>query len=190
MTWPGVKAIYLPDLNQIRFTDRLTFDIDVIFYHTYWYVPLLHGCAQQGGGNSITLADYSSAEDSLYVGQVIRIVEGTGLGQERLISGYSGATKVATVSVAWGTAPDNTSRYTSRPELPWDAKDYFENLSIANLYEGKSDSENQNRFLGLAQAKLLKMASALEMKELREPSYTYDQGLYGGYGDPADWMRY
>ena len=46
------------------------------------------------------------------MGSTIRIISGPGSYQSRLISAYDGATKVATLSVAWTTMPNNTSSYT------------------------------------------------------------------------------
>lgn len=69
------------------------------------------GTAQAGGASTITLAAGASAVDDAYNNMTVRITGGTGSGQERKISDYVGATKVATVSVAWTTAPDATSTY-------------------------------------------------------------------------------
>ena len=67
--------------------------------------------AQAGGAATITLAASSSAVNDYYNGATIRIMSNTGVGESRTISGYVGATKVATVSVAWGVQPDATSEY-------------------------------------------------------------------------------
>jgi hypothetical protein len=69
------------------------------------------GTAQAGAGSTITLAAGASATNSIYVGQLVKITSGTGAGQSRLITAYVGATKVATVGVAWQTNPDSTSVY-------------------------------------------------------------------------------
>lgn len=69
------------------------------------------GTAQAGGASTITLAAGASATDSLYVGETVMIYGGTGAGQVRVITGYVGATKVATVGRAWTTNPDATSVY-------------------------------------------------------------------------------
>jgi hypothetical protein len=39
------------------------------------------------------------------------LVAGTGAGQARVIIGYDGTTKVATVNAAWSTNPDSTTRF-------------------------------------------------------------------------------
>lgn len=73
------------------------------------------GTAQAGAAGTITLRAGASAVDSFYLGQRVRILEGIGVGQERLITAYVGATKVATVANNWATNPDNTSVYTVLP---------------------------------------------------------------------------
>lgn len=73
------------------------------------------GTAQAGASNTITLASTASPIDQYYIGCTIEITSGTGSGQSRSIGGvggYVGGTKVATVTSAWTTQPDNTSVYT------------------------------------------------------------------------------
>lgn len=65
--------------------------------------------AQAGAAGSITLDAGASATDNLYRGLKVVLASGTGAGQCRLISGYTGASKVATVTPNWITTPDNTS---------------------------------------------------------------------------------
>lgn len=66
----------------------------------------------QTGSTSTTanLATTASAVDGYYVGQNLRITSGTGAGQSRIITGYVGSTKVATLDRAWATTP-TTSGY-------------------------------------------------------------------------------
>lgn len=71
--------------------------------------------AQAGAASSITLDASASATDSLYFGQRITILSGTGAGQARLITNYVGATKVASVKPNWTTTPDNTSVFVVSP---------------------------------------------------------------------------
>ncbi len=68
------------------------------------------GTASAGAASTITLAG-ASAVDQFYKGATLLIVSGTGAGQTNRITGYVGATKVATVAEVWGTNPDNTSVY-------------------------------------------------------------------------------
>jgi hypothetical protein len=46
--------------------------------------------------------------------EYVTLTGGTGNGQERLITDYEGATRIATVDTAWTTTPDNTSTYSLR----------------------------------------------------------------------------
>lgn len=69
------------------------------------------GTAQAGASSTITLKAGSSGTDDYYSHLMIRITGGTGAGQVRVINGYVGATKVATVSPAWSVSPDGTSTY-------------------------------------------------------------------------------
>lgn len=71
--------------------------------------------AQAGAAGSITLDASASATDDLYKGAWLVILAATGAGQARLITGYTGATKVATVAPNWATNPDNTSVFVVIP---------------------------------------------------------------------------
>lgn len=72
------------------------------------------GTATAGGAATITLAAGASAVDNTYNNMSVTITGGTGAGQMRVVSGYVGATKVATVFLAWTTPPDATSVYSIR----------------------------------------------------------------------------
>ncbi len=69
------------------------------------------GTAQAGASGSITLKSGSSSTDDLYKGLIVKIYGGTGVGQSRTITGYTGSTKVATVAWNWTTNPDSSSTY-------------------------------------------------------------------------------
>jgi len=79
--------------------------------------PLIEaGTAQAGASNTITLDSDAAGVDDYYNGSTIRIVAGTGVGQERSIGDYVESTKIATVTEAWNVNPDNTSEY----EVEWE----------------------------------------------------------------------
>ena len=63
------------------------------------------------GNNQIQLDTGASAVDGAYDPSMICIVDGTGVGQSRLILQYSGATKTATVDRDWKVNPDATSEF-------------------------------------------------------------------------------
>lgn len=66
--------------------------------------------AQAGSTSTTIVLDAgASATDDWYKNGLIMIVGGTGAGQFRTISSYTGASKTATVGSAWSTTPDNTS---------------------------------------------------------------------------------
>jgi hypothetical protein len=71
--------------------------------------------AQAGGSTStIKLHSAESAVDDIFKGCTIQIDSGTGQYQARVITGYVGSTKVATVDSAWAgsVTPDATTVYT------------------------------------------------------------------------------
>ncbi len=72
------------------------------------------GTAQAGGGSTMTLDSGASAVDGAYVGCYLRCSNNTPSnveGQARLIVGYVGSTKVATVAAAWGTNPSSSTTF-------------------------------------------------------------------------------
>lgn len=71
------------------------------------------GTAQGGTLTTITLDSGASATDNLYQNCGVTLTGGTGAGQSNVIAfqGYNGTTKVATMTVPWVTAPDNTTTF-------------------------------------------------------------------------------
>jgi len=65
--------------------------------------------AQAGDDAAITLASGATSND--LTGFVITLNGGTGEGQTRVITGYNGTSKVATVYPDWDVKPDSTSEY-------------------------------------------------------------------------------
>ena len=70
---------------------------------------------QAGGASQATLDASASATDDYYNGDVLMLVGGTGVGQSRVITDYTGGTKVATVGSSWSVNPDSTTRYVIMP---------------------------------------------------------------------------
>ena len=79
-------------------------------------LPLRAGTAQSGGVNTIQLAADEVAIDGYYaqLGTTVKIISGTGSGQEKPVTAYNGTTKTATVDANWTTQPDVTSKYEMR----------------------------------------------------------------------------
>jgi len=63
------------------------------------------------GTNQIQLDAGASAVDGSYDPSGVAIIDGTGVGQSRLILEYDGATRTATVDRDWKVVPDATSEY-------------------------------------------------------------------------------
>ena len=74
-------------------------------------IVLEDGTAQAGGDNTITLAADASATNDIYGGMLIALMTGTGAPQTRIVVGYVGATKVATVDKNWVINPSATTTY-------------------------------------------------------------------------------
>lgn len=132
------------------------------------------GTATAGGADSITLAAGASAVDDAYKHLTIRITGGTGSGQTRLISGYAGATKVATVREAWTTPTDATSVYSIDAQVVYaPISSVFESATIYVNIDGVL-----HKLLGVRGDRDLKLNGA------GLPLYTYKYtGLYGGVTD-------
>lgn len=71
--------------------------------------------ATAGGASTITLDASASSGNDFYVGQIVQILAGTGAGQARIVTGYVGSTKVATVDTAWATNPASGSLFAILP---------------------------------------------------------------------------
>lgn len=69
------------------------------------------GSVQSATADTIQLSAGASAVNAIYNGMTIRTVAGTGAGQNRAITAYNGATKVATVSAPWDVVPDASTTY-------------------------------------------------------------------------------
>lgn len=69
------------------------------------------GLAQAGAASTITLNANASTVDNTYNGQIVVLRTGTGQDQSRIITGYVGSTKVATVDSAWVTNPTSSTGY-------------------------------------------------------------------------------
>lgn len=70
-----------------------------------------NGTAQAAGAATLTLAAGASAVDNAYRYMTLRITGGAGIGQQRTVTGYVGATKIATVDRDWDVLPGITSTY-------------------------------------------------------------------------------
>ena len=89
------------------------------------------GTAQSGSSISITLRAGASATDDIYTDSHITILSGTGAGQTRLITSYTGSSKIAVVSPNWQTNPGGTSIYAIIPFNRVDISHWLGTLTTA-----------------------------------------------------------
>jgi hypothetical protein len=72
------------------------------------------------GGNEIKLDNNAEPTDDFYNGCVVALISGTGAGQARVVTAYSGGVRTCTVDTAWNTNPDNTTIYAlGAGSRPW-----------------------------------------------------------------------
>jgi hypothetical protein len=86
------------------------------------------GVAQAGAAATITLDATASGTTDIYKNNFVAITGGTGVGQTRLIGGYVGGTKVATILPNWTTIPDSTSVYMILPMARVDIQGWLGNV--------------------------------------------------------------
>lgn len=120
------------------------------------------GTAQGGAAGSITLDSGASSTDGYYTSQLVVITAGTGAGQVRLITGYTGSTRVASVTPNWTTAPDNTSQFTLLPVARLDLGMWAGSVPNA-LLAGRVDANTQAMGADVLDASALAASAASEI---------------------------
>lgn len=88
---------------------------DLIVNIPTWRTLLRQGTAQGGAGAYIDLDTGSSSSDDFYNHALVHIYKGTGAGQSRIISDYTGSSRRASVNENWVTNPDSTSEFKVYP---------------------------------------------------------------------------
>ncbi len=74
------------------------------------------GLAQSATASTLVIRSGASAVDDLYNNSFISILSGTGSGQTRIISDYTGASRTITPDTNWSVTPDATSGYGIIPQ--------------------------------------------------------------------------
>jgi hypothetical protein len=112
------NSIFYGELLKVKAVVGSTVEFFTPLAFGYKAGNLAAGTAQAGSSNTVTLAAGASLDPLLVQGCRIRIVSGTGAGQQRYITAYDNATKVATIETgtsypqpAWSPVPDATSGY-------------------------------------------------------------------------------
>ena len=177
-------AYYRPMTTTLEFPLTPNESLSVELYYLGEHLPLAHGVVVDAGATTLQVASYELRQDSAYNTQTIYIVSGTGSNQSRVVTAYVGTTQVATVA-AWGTVPDVTSVYSTRPDLPWQAQEAFK-LKVAIDLLAKPNDERYEQYAGdfqVALAKLMKtigIGNRARLKRVRN-----DRGVILGDPFPA-----
>jgi prepilin-type N-terminal cleavage/methylation domain-containing protein len=96
---------------------KLNFQSSMCTTGTYGTAESLNNDSNHIGLQPPSASSNTSAQPDGYKGMTIKIVAGTGAGQVRTVSAFSGITFVATVTPNWTTTPDSTSKYTIVDEV-------------------------------------------------------------------------
>ena len=115
---------YLSDLNY--YNQQLTGTGDQYFEN-----------AQGGTATTVTLGANAESSNDYYNGREVFIMSGTGAGQKRAITDYSGSSKVATVDANWDTIPDTTSQLYVRELIGINYELTFLNLEMLEIQTRK-----------------------------------------------------
>jgi patatin-like phospholipase/acyl hydrolase len=71
----------------------------------------INGKIEKATTDTITLDDHVSSCNNMYNNAPVRIIDGVGSGQTRIIKKYEGASRQAVVDAPWNQIPDHTSTY-------------------------------------------------------------------------------
>lgn len=119
----GSSGTYYLDLTAAEMTgDTVTAIVKSgnanTLFHSFEFEPALDsGVAQAATSTTLTLRSAASSTDDHYNGAAVEIVRGTGAGQVRTITDYTGSSTIATVDRVWVTNPDTTSIYLVHPRV-------------------------------------------------------------------------
>lgn len=114
--WDGSAVLPVGDVrkwNATAVATPVTAGVPVVD----WRGTRLNTAQGSTAGNAVTLDASASATNSIYKNCCISILAGTGVGQSRLIDGYTGATKIASVLPDWTTQPSSDSIFVLTPGL-------------------------------------------------------------------------
>ncbi|MCS7201067.1 MAG: hypothetical protein NZ822_02895 [Patescibacteria group bacterium] len=76
------------------------------------YLGIVHqGSIKEASSSTVIFLDDASSTNNAYDNMLIKIVEGKGSGQVRIITSYDGTNKEAILDKEWDIIPDNSSKY-------------------------------------------------------------------------------
>lgn len=104
----GITTILTDTANILSDTSSINNKVDNL-----WGAFLIRQDTCQSGSTASTvkLDAGASASDNFYRDVIVVLTAGTGAGQARVITAYTGATRVATIKRDWVTTPDNTTSF-------------------------------------------------------------------------------
>lgn len=115
-SWPLSGAEMTADEVIVQVVDRTNVSDQMFRIITLPDGALRSRLAQAGNATTITLDASASAVDNYYNGSVVAIIAGTGNAQARVITAYTGSSKVATVDTSWATNPSTDSVFAIYPQ--------------------------------------------------------------------------
>lgn len=115
-SWPLSGTEMTADEVIIQVVDRTNVTDQAFRIITLPDGALRSRLAQAGNATTITLDASAVATDNYYNGSVVAIIAGTGNAQARVITAYTGSSKVATVDTNWATNPSTDSVFAIYPQ--------------------------------------------------------------------------
>jgi len=99
-----------------------------------------------------------------YAGYMVRLLDGTGEGQERVVESYNATTRVATVRPAWTTAPNATSIYEALPQYSRLIKHVVVLYAALDVLAGEAKSTRRAEIERVLQRKMTALRNTLGKK--------------------------
>lgn len=122
---------------------------------------------QSATSDTIVLSTSASTVDNEYNGFRIKIVAGTGIGQTRTLTGYTGTNKTATVTNGWTITPDNTSIYDIL-----DGEVYSAKIDLGRVVRVKNAQFFSN-FISDVNGKYIEVVDWDVTSTSKQPKYTF-----------------
>lgn len=149
----------------LRFQNlKLTAETLEILYIAAGDVSIHTADAAAGSDSTITFAETPTdgtldIRPNAYAGYMVRLLDGTGAGQERIVSSYDSSTRVATVRPNWTTAPDDTTVYEVLPQYSRLIKHVVADYATLDVLSNEAKSNRTRE----AERRLQRRMTALKM---------------------------
>jgi len=130
------------------------------------------GTAQAATASTITF-DAVPTQGSLdirphaYIGWIVRLLENTGAGQERVIQSWAEATAIATIRPDWDTTPDTTTTYEVVPEYSRLVKHIVSDYASLDILSNEAKSERRAEIEKRVMRKMTALRNTIDRKTRR-----------------------